>query len=139
VKKGGENVALKHQQAHSNFINQSVQEGRPANLVMVLDTHSDAFTGQLQAAGGSTGVTISLTLPDLVRGYVGDGTLQDMMNASGVARSHSFPVEISPGVAPWADITPKARGGWRVMVMVSCGSAVKIPAHWEYLTQLLRK
>jgi hypothetical protein len=139
MKKGAENVGLKHSQVHSDFIKKSISEGWPANLIIVLDTHSDTFTGQLQATGGLTGTSTTLSLPDLVRGYVGDGTLQEMMKASAIARSYDCLPEISPGVAPWADITPKARGGWRVMVMVACGSAVKIPMHWEYLTQLLTK
>jgi hypothetical protein len=138
MKKGGENVAGRNSQGHSDFIKKSIAEGRPANLIMVLDTHSDTFSGQLQTTGGLTGVGTSLTLPDLVRGYVGDRTLQEMMSASRVARSYPV-LEISPGVEPWADITPRARGGWRVMVMMSCGSAVRIPMHWEYLTQLLKK
>jgi hypothetical protein len=139
MRKGGENVALKLSGPHSEFIRRSTQDGRPANLVVVLDTHSDTFSGQLQTTGGLTGVSTSLTLPDLVRGYVGDSTLQEMMGASSAARSYGSIHEISPGVAPWADITPRARGGWRVMVLVSCGSTVKIPLHWQYLTQLLTK
>jgi hypothetical protein len=128
---------LKHTSEHVDFIQKSMNQGRPANLIMVLDTHSDTFTGQLQTTGGLTGVGTNLTLPDLVRGYVGDDTLHKMMNASAAARSYNPFLEISPGVAPWATITPKARGGWRVMVMVSCGSSVRIPMHWEYITQLL--
>jgi hypothetical protein len=139
MKKGGENVVLKHRQVHSDFIKKSISEGRPANLIVVVDTHSDTFSGQLQTTGGLTGVSTTLSLPDLVRGYVGDSTLQEMMQASALARSYNSGLEISPGVAPWADITPKARGGWRVMVLVSCGSAVRTAMHWEYITQLLTK
>ena len=136
MKKGGANLIVKNSHQHVNFVKKSIADGRPANLIVVLDTHSDTFTGQLQTTGGLTGVGSNLTLPDLVRSYVGDAILQEMMHASGVARSyHSF-LEISPGVAPWADITPKARGGWRVMVMVSCGSSVRIPMHWDYIKQL---
>jgi hypothetical protein len=136
MKKGGGNLILKHSYDHINFIRKSISDGRPANLIVVLDTHSDTFTGQLQTTGGLTGVGTNLSLPDLVRSYVGDAALQEMRHASAVARSYPSCLEMSPGVAPWADITPKARGGWRVMVMVSCGSAVRIPVHWDYITQL---
>lgn len=137
--KGGESRVSKHAGSHLDFIRKSVHESRPANLVIVLDTHSDTFSGQLQAAGGLTGQSSTLTLPDLVRTYVGDSTLQEMLQVSLVARSYNLIPEISPGVAPWADITPKVRGGWRVMVMVSCGSAVRVPMHWEYITHLFQK
>jgi hypothetical protein len=137
--KGGQGAVSKHQDSHSDFIKKSLSEGRPPNLVIVLDTHSDTFSGQLQASGGLTTAGITMNLTDLVRGYVGDSTLQEMMTVSEVARSYKIIHEISPGIQPWADITPKVRGGWRVMVMVSCGSAVRIPMHWEYITHLFRK
>jgi hypothetical protein len=139
MKKGGHGIVARHRDSHSKFIKKSLDEGRPANLVIVLDTHSDTFSGHLQATGGLTGPSTTLTLPDLVRSYVGDAVLQAMEEASAIARSYRLVPEISPGVAPWADITPKARGGWRVMVMVSCGSSVKTAAHWEYITHLFRK
>ena len=129
-------MVIKHKDSHLDFIRKSMHQGRPANLIIVLDTHSDTFTGQLQTTGGLTGVSTTLTLPDLVRGYVGDAILQEMIKVSGLARAYNFVPEISPGLRPWADITPKARGGWRVMVMVSCGSSVRVPVHWEFITQL---
>jgi hypothetical protein len=139
MKKGAQGIVNKHRATHLDFIEKSMCEGRPANLVIVLDTHSDTFSGQLQATGGLTGVSTTLTLPDLVRTYVGDAILQEMRTASAVARSYNIIPQISPGVAPWANITPKVRGGWRVMVMVSCGSSVRVPMHWEYITQLFTK
>jgi hypothetical protein len=138
MKKGGEGITLKHRVPHTDFIMTSMREGRPANLVIVLDTHSDTFSGQLQATGGLTGVSTTLTLPDLIKTYVGDAVLQGMGEASRASRSYNLVHEISPGVVPWADITPKVRGGWRVMVMVSCGSAVRQQVHWDYITQLFR-
>jgi hypothetical protein len=139
MKKGGEGAVSKNQDSHSDFIKKSMSEGRPPNLVIVLDTHSDTFSGQLQTTGGLTGVSTTLTLNDLVRGYVGESTLQEMMRVSEIARSYNLIHEISPGITPWADISPKVRGGWRVMVMVSCGSSVRIPMHWEYISQLFKK
>lgn len=138
--KGAEGrVSNKHTDTHLDFIKKSLDQGRPTNLIIVLDTHSDTFTGQLQVAGGLTGINISSTLPELVRNYVGNDTLQEMVNVSQVSRSYDFIPEISPGVAPWANITPKVRGGWRVLVMVSCGSSVRIPMHWEYISFLFSK
>jgi hypothetical protein len=85
MKKGGENVVLKHRQVHSDFIKKSISEGQPANLIVMVDTHSDTFSGQLQMMDGLTGVSTTLSLSDLVRGYVGDLTLQEMMQASALA------------------------------------------------------
>lgn len=134
--KGGQSVAAKHTEGHVNFIRNSLEEDLPPNTIIVLDTHSDSFNGQLQTTGGLTGVGTTLTLPDLLRSYVGDEALNEMRRASEVARQYNIVPRISPELTPWADITPKARGGWRVMVMVSCGSAVRTPIHWEYINQL---
>jgi hypothetical protein len=139
MRKGGEGVRGKLMTIHQNFIRKFMNDGRPANIVIVLDTHSDTFSGQLQAAGGLTGVSSTLTLPDLVRTYVGNATLQEMGKASVQARTYNTIHEIRPGVVPWADITPKVRGGWRIMVMVSCGSSVRQPVHWDQITQLFTK
>jgi hypothetical protein len=128
----------KHRDERLDFIKRSVNGGRPANLVIVLDTDSDTFSGQLQAMGGLTGVPTTFSLPDLVTSYVGDAVLQRMANASTIARSYNVVPQISPGVVPRADITPKVRGGWRVMLMVSSGSSVKNTRHWEYIQHLFR-
>ena len=130
----GEGAFAKLRESQANFVKKSINDGKPANLIIVLDTRSNTFSGQLQAAGGLTGVT----LPDLIRTYVGDDILQETLKASNYARCYSFVPEISPGIAPWADITPKVRGGWRVMVMVTCGSVVRQPSHWKYITQLFQ-
>jgi hypothetical protein len=139
MKKGGEATATKHMKTHLDFIRTYRGGSQPPNIVIVLDTHSDTFSGQLQAAGGLTGVSSTRTLPDLVRTYVGDPVLREMANVSAEARSYNTIHEIRPGVLPWADVTPKVRGGWRVLVMVSCGSAVRQPIHWDYITQLFSK
>ena len=137
--KGALGRVSKNTNTQLDFIRRSTNEGRPSNLIIVLDTHSDTFTGQLQVSGGLTGVSTTLTLPDLVKGYVGVDTLEEMASASEAARNSSLVLEVSPGVTPWGNITPKVRGGWRVLIMVSCGSAVKIPMHWEYITHLFQK
>ena len=135
--KGGEGIVFKYQDTHMDFIRNSMTQGRPANLVIVLDTHSNIFSGQLEATGGLSGVSTTLSLADLVRTYVGDKVLQEMAKASAIAWSYNLVHEISPGVAPWVDITPKVRGGWRVMAMVACGTAVRQQLHWDY--QLFRQ
>ena len=137
--KGALGRVSKNTNTQLDFIRKSTNEGRPSNLIIILDTHSNTFTGQLQVAGGLTGESTTLTLPHLVKSYVVVETLQEMASASQAARSSSLVLEVSPGVTPWGNITPKVRGGWRVLIMVSCGSSVKIPMHWEYITQLFKK
>ena len=139
MRKGAESYVTKYSNPHQDFIKKAMGNGQPANVIVVLDTHSDTFSGQLQATGGLTGVKTSLTLPDLLRTYVRDVLLQEMAKASVQARSYNTIPEIRPGVLPWADITPKVCGGWRIMVMVSCGSSVTQPIHWDYITQLFSR
>jgi hypothetical protein len=136
--KADEGTVVMLRNGHTNFVKNSIDEGRPANLIIVVDANSDTFSGQLEATGGLTGENTTLTLPDLVENYVGESILQETLKASTYARAYSTVHEISPGHAPWADITPRVRGGWRVMVMVSCGSAVRQRNHWKYITELFQ-
>ena len=139
MKKGVEGILIKHKDQHTKFLHKSLQEGRPANLIIVLDTLSDTFSSHFQATSGLTGVSTALTLPDLLRLYVGEPIFNEMTKLSTFARSYRLVPELSPGLPPSADITPKVRGGWRVMVIVSCGSAVRNPVHWNHITELLEK
>ena len=72
MRKGGQASISKYEEDRTGFIKTTVQEGRPPNMIIVLDTHSDTFTGQLQATGGLTTSGTTLTLPSLVTGYVGN-------------------------------------------------------------------
>lgn len=139
MKKGAEGLAWEKQQRQSEFIKKAMDDGIPPNMIIVLDTHSDSWSGELQTAEGSRGVPISSTLPQLVKTYVGDLVLKQMKASSAAARSYNALPEVRPGVTPWADITPKTRGGWRVLVMAVCGSSVRQPVHWNYLTQLFEE
>ena len=133
--KGRQGVMGRHCNNHIEFMADFINQGQPPNLIIVLDTHSDSFSGQLQATGGLRGAQkTNLTLPDLVRMCVGDSVLHAMGRASEISRAYNVAHKISPGVAPWADITPGVHGGWRVMAMVSCGSALQQVVHWDYIT-----
>lgn len=114
-----------------------MSDERPANLIIVLDT--DSLSGKFQATGGPTCVETCLTLWDIVGTYVGDAILNEMTTASAVARSYNTMHEISPRVLPWASITPEVHRGWHIMVMISSGSSVRQPIHWDYISQLFSK
>jgi len=135
--KAGERAAEKHVPDHLTFIDQYLTKGLPPNLIVVLDTHSDSFSGLLQCAGGLGGVAEARPLPEIARMYVGDAVLAKMQQVSQVARKWNETIEVGSGATPWADLTPRTRGGWRVMVMVACGSAIKQRLHWEYIQQLV--
>lgn len=126
--------AWKKGDAHTNFLNHFIDQGRAPNLIVVIDTHSDSWSGQLQTAGGSGGEH-HLTLLVLLQNYVGGPVMDRMAASSTQARHYNTVHEISPGVAPWADITPKTRGGWKVVIMPVCGSTVTQVVNWNYLVQ----
>jgi hypothetical protein len=44
----------KHVEPITAFLRKTTNDGIPANFFVILDTHSDAFTGNLQHAGGQT-------------------------------------------------------------------------------------
>lgn len=131
-------LAKKNHDGHIKFLEKFLEDGRPPNLIIVIDTHSDTWSGQLQTARGRT-VDLHRKLPDLVQEYVGQPVLDVMKTSSRQARSYDVLHEISGGVAPWADITPKSRGGWRVLIMPVCGSTMTQPVHWSYLVHMFKE
>ena len=73
-----EGVMMKENDTHLDFIHKHMKDGRLPNMIIILDTHSDTFSKELQATGGLTGTSTILTLLDLVRKYVGDPILEEM-------------------------------------------------------------
>lgn len=137
---GASQVSVRgNKRSHLRFINSFIQEERPPNLIILVDTHSNAWSGQLQTAETSSGGESNSTLPSIVDDYVGDQVIARMKVSSELARSYNVQYETASGKKPWADITPKTRGGWRVLIMPVCGSSVRQPVHLNYLVQMIRE
>ncbi|KAG1759530.1 hypothetical protein EV702DRAFT_1247393 [Suillus placidus] len=118
------------------FINRNTKAGFPPNTFLVVDTHSDEYTGMLQHTGGHTGGT-STTITEILVAYLGQECLQAMQASSNLARSDKTVVKTINGNTPWCELTPGVRGGWRGVLMVSCGPAIRVSHHFEAVKALV--
>ncbi|KAK2464058.1 hypothetical protein APHAL10511_003928 [Amanita phalloides] len=134
VMKKGEKPQSKKFQKQVEFIERHHEAGHTSNLIVVLDTHSDSFSGMLTA-----GNRLQWTIEQVANNYVGTTVLECMRDVSIVAREDELELEVLPGVKPWVGMARKERGGWRVLIMVSCGAAVREPLHWSFIVNLLNE
>ena len=109
----------------TTFVKQSIKLGFLANAFIVVDTHSDGLTGHLQAAGGSTSPR-HCAITQLLDEFIGRDFLLDVKQASQFARADS-----SARGQVWYRKDPYWRGGWRCVVMSTCGPAIRVEAHLE--------
>jgi hypothetical protein len=121
-----------------DFMQRNLQAGFPPNTFLVVDTHSDEYTGMLQHTGGHSGGT-STTITEILIAYLGTQFLQAMQQSSDVARSDRTVKKTVLGNQPWCDLTPRARGGWRGVLMVSCGPAIRVSHHFEAVKALVER
>ena len=110
----------------------------PPNLIVLVDTHADNFSGYLQHAGGTTGRQ-STTLGNLVKEYVSMDIMNLAAEASKSARLKRDNLTSPRGNVPWCDITATTRGGWRGLALASCGSAILSAHHYEDVRGLITK
>ena len=118
------------------FLRRVRREDRPANLIAIVDTHSDTYSGQLQTSKKTGSYR---TVRDVVKEWIGDTTIEEMKKSSKVARGWEEKVRLSGGGTPWVDITPKTRGGWRVLLLLACGSSITIGDQWNDMRGLLER
>ncbi|KAG2062972.1 hypothetical protein BDR04DRAFT_1164401 [Suillus decipiens] len=117
------------------FVRRNITCGFPPNIFLVVDTHSDEFTGMLQHTGGQTSGT-STTITEILVAYLGEKFVQVMNKSSKIARSDETVKKTING-KQWSDLTPCARGGWRGLAMVSCGPAIRVSHHFEAVKALV--
>jgi hypothetical protein len=122
----------------SQFITTSILENIPSNTFVIMDTHSDEYTGMLQHTGGSSGGT-NTTAAEIIEAYLGKPFLKAMKMASSYARDDTSVETTIKGRAPWCDVTPKARGGRRGLILVTCGPAMRINHHFDSLLSLVKE
>lgn len=115
------------------FVTRSIKSGVPANCFTVIDTHSDAHTGELQWGGGLKGVRTA-TAGDVLSKFCGKDFLQSMQAASKAAGAcvHTE----SPG---WYNDSPYFRGGWRGIFVASCAPAVRVKRGFDGLKHLVAR
>ncbi|KAG2126263.1 uncharacterized protein EDB93DRAFT_1257638 [Suillus bovinus] len=121
----------------SNFITTSILENIPSNTFVIMDTHSDEYTGMLQHTGGASGGT-NTTAAEIIEAYLGKKFIKAMRMAASHARDDKSVETTIKGSAPWCDTTPKARGGRRGLILVTCGPAIRVSHHFDSLLTLVK-
>jgi hypothetical protein len=122
----------------SNFITTSILQNVPSNTIVIMDTHSDEYTGMLQHTGGPAGGT-NTTAAEIIEAYLGKPFLRAMKMAASHARDDKSVETTIKGGTPWCDTTPKARGGRRGLIIVSCGPAMRVNHHFDSLLALVKE
>jgi hypothetical protein len=119
------------------FLTRMSNKAMPPNLVVVLDTHADGWSGFLQHAGITNPKVASIR--EVLDAHIPRGVLAHMKEASNNARSDKKIESLCELWLrePWAPIGSRVRGGWRILVVASCGTSVKQPVHWMELCALV--
>ncbi|KAG0695628.1 hypothetical protein DFH29DRAFT_1005299 [Suillus ampliporus] len=120
------------------FMKRNIEGEFPPNTYVIIDTHSDEYSGMLQHTGGHTGGT-NTNITEIVTAYLGKEFLKGMENASVAARNDKTVVTTERGKQPWCNLTAKARGGRRVLLLVSCGPAIRVHHHFDSVVELVNK
>ncbi|KAG1721315.1 uncharacterized protein EDB91DRAFT_1256570 [Suillus paluster] len=118
------------------FVQRNTKAGFPPNTFVIIDTHSDEYSGMLQHTGGHSGGT-NTTITEITAAYLGAELLQSMGDASRAARHHKTEITTKSGKKPWCDLSAKTRGGWRGLIMMSCGPAIRVHHHFKSVVQLV--
>lgn len=118
------------------FIKDKTMGGMPPNMVVVIDTHSDSFSGYLQVGGGLTAPK-AINVGEMIRDFVTQEVLQSMCSASTLARSQQTELRVASGKAPWCDVSMSTRGGWRGAIISSCGPSMLTKTHFFFVAKLV--
>ncbi|KAI9568139.1 hypothetical protein HD554DRAFT_2172537 [Boletus coccyginus] len=105
----------------AEFVKRSVEFGVPANVFVVVDTHSDAQSGALKYAGRASSPQYS-PASEVVREFVTPQLLAEMKSAAARARLSGKPAT----AASWYDDSPYSRGGWRGLLLSTCAPTMRV-------------
>lgn len=108
-----------------DFIHRSTQRNVPANVFVVMDTHSDTSTGFLQHAGGECSPVYGLP-SDVVKRFLGQDLLGAMNNAANQALQAQPPQE-----SEWYTTSQFSRGGWRGLLLATCSPTMQVEASFS--------
>lgn len=115
------------------FIQRSTQSELPANVFVVLDTHSDVKSGGLQWGGGATRPKFS-PASELVARFCGQEFLGAMKAGADRARSMK-----PPSGGEWYDDSAFSRGGWRALLLSTCSPAMRVEGSFADIRGLVEE
>ena len=115
----GRAVGPKRMDEGCRLIERSIKSSLPANTIVVIDTHADTLTGGLQWAGGTASVRTA-PVSDILREFCGTAFFERTKAAAETARKAR-----APDKQEWYTAAPFHRGGWRGLVLATCGPAMR--------------
>ena len=115
----GDTVGRQRMDEGCRLIERSIKSSLPANTFVVIDTHADTLTGGLQWAGGSAGVRTA-PVSDILLEFCGADFFERTKAAAETARKAR-----EPDKQEWYTAAPFRRGGWRGLVLTTCGPAMR--------------
>ena len=129
--KNGQFKAWNKMSSARQFVERSIRSHFPANSFIIIDTHADTHTGELQWGVGADG---AYTAPasNLLDNFCGSRFLKTMQAASNEARAFTAPTD--PG---WYNNSPTFRGGWRGLFVASCAPAIRVANGFNELKRLV--
>lgn len=109
------------------LIHKAIKAGCPPNSFVMIDTDSD------EIAEGSASIS------DVVAKSLGEEFIECMGEASSAASGDATVNITATGKKPWCDLTAKARGGRRALLLVGGHPAVRFRHNFESLVSLVEK
>ncbi|KAG2046979.1 hypothetical protein BDR06DRAFT_977095 [Suillus hirtellus] len=107
------------------LIHKAIKAGCPPNSFVMIDTDSD------EIAEGSASIS------DVVAKSLGEEFMECMGEASSAASGDATVNITATGKKPWCDLTAKARGGRRALLLVGGHPAVRFRHNFESLVSLV--
>ena len=114
-----------------DFIHRSTQPNVPANVFIMMDTHSDTSTGFLQHAGRECSPVYGLP-SDIVKQFLGQDLLGAMNNVANQALQAQPPQE-----SEWYTTSQFSRGGWRGLLLTTCSPTMQVEASFSNIQGLV--
>lgn len=133
---GGKGGSKDKQSKSTKFLQRAWECGLPGNTIIILDSHSDPFTGEVQTSKGGKHYAAIL---DVLKTCLGSSVLREMARASTVARGWCKKIQLENGDRPWPQVSPKVRGGWRVLIILACGATITVDGAWKGLKKLIEE
>ncbi|KAG2046322.1 hypothetical protein BDR06DRAFT_1014833 [Suillus hirtellus] len=108
------------------LIHKAIKAGCPPNSFIIINTDSDEVTEGNAVVSG------------IVAKSLGEEFLECMGAASSAAKSDATVNITATGKKPWCDLTAKARGGRRVLLLFGSHPAIRFRHHFESLMALVK-
>jgi hypothetical protein len=132
LQKGVHKKTVRDMQGPISFLRACQQARLPPNVFITMDTHATA-SGHIQFGGGVS-QPLADTVKSILQHFLGREFFTETERSAALARSF----ENAPA-NEWYSTSPKERGGWRVLLLCTCGPAVRVNEHLAEMTTMVKE